>query len=381
MKGVFFSMLVWIKEYNTLTTQSFSLYAKNEISIKKFISPNLLKYSDILIVSNKDPDISHLDASSCTLVYYEEIYDKLCSNLISEFLYNYDYYFLKNAILHATQPTSNINTLITGSSYGLFGIDATLLSTEENLCLASQDLYYSLKGIYKVCEKNHNINNIVLCCGYYYFYSDQSKTQNKNELLRLSKVYKPFFDDIHNCLILPPKQDFLFYSKIFDTEKILADYSKQEYKKNYFHIHKPRMDMASKEWSDTSQNWLDLSESEKQAACQKRAFLHNKLIKRQLSFTENKILFNQLSTFCTEKNINLIVTATPVTKYYYKYLCPEYRDSFYQVLNDAPGIVHVIDLSTNPFFDDNDFNDSDHLNDEGATKMTSIILNFLQTLN
>lgn len=374
-------MTVWVKEYNRLTLQSISTYARNQISVKKFISSDIINFSDILIVSNQDTDVSLTGFSLCTLVYYEEIYNKLCSSLVSEFLYNYDYYFLKNAILHATSPSTNINTLITGSSYGLFGIDATLLSNEENLSLASQDLYYSIKGIYKVWEKNHNIQNIVLCCNYYYFYSDQSKTQNSDELLRLSKVYKPLFNDIHNCLTLPPKQEFLCYSQIFDEQKILDIYSLQEYKKNYFHPQKTRVSMATREWADKSKNWNELSESEKNIASQKRAVIHNRLIKRNLSFIENKTLFNELSMFCTENNINLIITVTPVTKFYYHYLCPEYKNSFYQLLNDVKGLVHVIDLSTDSSFNNNDFNDMDHLNDQGATKMTSIILNFLQNLN
>lgn len=41
----------------------------------------------------------------------------------------------------------NIDTIISGSSYGLHGMDRSQLTTGVDLSLLSQDLHYSVKGI------------------------------------------------------------------------------------------------------------------------------------------------------------------------------------------------------------------------------------------
>lgn len=179
-------MTIWIIEYNNLSINSISVWLKANVNVKKYIDKNEIDFQDIVIASQKDPRIVSTNFTAYTLVYYEDLLENLSNDIISEFTYNYDFYYLKNAIAHAISPESNIDTIITGSSYGLFGIDASLLKSQENLSLPSQDLYYSLKGIYNVCSQNHNIKNIILCCGYYYFFSDLSKVKNDTELQRIS---------------------------------------------------------------------------------------------------------------------------------------------------------------------------------------------------
>lgn len=100
--------------------------------------------------------------------------------------------------------------------------------------MTPQDLYYSVRGIYKVCKENKNIKNIVLCCSYYYFFSDLSKAENPGERARISRVYYPLYQDMHNCVLLQPRENILPQSTIFDTENILELFAMQEYKKQYF---------------------------------------------------------------------------------------------------------------------------------------------------
>lgn len=372
-------MIIWVKELaNVLTINSISTLFKKDVSIEPFYTFDGISLDDIIIISKKD-SVTESDFVLYTTLIYENFIEKIYSNITEEFQYNYDYYYLKNALRQAKNPS--INTIITGSSYGLFDIDSDLLTHEVNLSLASQDLYYSLKGIYEVCNTNKNIQNIVLCCGYYCFFSDLSKSQNSTQIMQISKIYQPLYNDIHNCTLLPPKADILFKSNIFDVQNLIDRYSMGEYEKHYFHPDRPRKKYATKEWDDKSKEWIELSDNEKEEAAKRRTALHNKNYKRKLTLIENTSLFNKLVSFCTNNKINLLLVVTPSSKYYVESLYSGYKTAFYDVLNSVEGVIHLLDLSENdPMYSDEDFNDTDHLNDLGATKMTTSILNTLQEI-
>lgn len=373
-------MIVWVKEYsNILTLNTIAVLLKKEIDIEPLVTLEQVDTLDIIFISESDTNISNIDFMTYTVMIYEVLLKNIYTNIIEEHHFNFDYYYIKNAMSHATSPS--IDTIITGSSYGLFGIDTTMLKHEINLSLPSADLYYSLKGIYKVCQQNKNIRNIVLCCGYYYFFSDLSKTQNLGEIMRISNVYEPLFNDIHNCILLPPKQDNLFQSDICDIQNMLGIYALGEYEKHYFHNDRPRKNFATKLWEDKTKDWIQLSDTEKEAAAQRRASSHNKSKNRNNTLLENESLFNELSIFCKSNNINLLIVITPVTKHYQNSLYPGFKDMFYKVLNETEGLIHLLDLSDDNTYTESDFNDTDHLSNIGAKKMTQTILDVLQELH
>lgn len=142
-----FTVTIYVKEFESrLTTNMITLWIKKGIKILPFTLLRDVEVYDIIIVSKADPEISKINLSKYTVLIYEDLFEKISINVIQEYQYNYDYYYHKNALYKAQNP--NITTIITGSSYGLFGIDSSMLSHEINLSLASQDLYYSIKGIY-----------------------------------------------------------------------------------------------------------------------------------------------------------------------------------------------------------------------------------------
>lgn len=372
-------MIVYVKECFAINLNTIMPWFKKTINIMPLSSFDAVKTNDIIVMSNADDDFCDNDLSGYNIVIYEDFCEKITLNIIQAFQYNYDYYYLKNALSIATN--SNTISIISGSSYGLFGIDTSLLSNAINLSLMSQDLYYSLKGIYYVCSKNRNIKNIVLCVGYYCFFSDLSKTQNPDEIQRVSKVYNPLYADIHNCSLLPPPINILYESDIFDIQNILDIYTQGEYLKGYFHNERPRKKYATKIWDDKSKEWYQLSIGEKEEAGKQRASLHNKNIKRENSLLENVKLFQDFLRFCGSKNINLLLVVTPSTPYYLNCLLPDFKLIFYNILNEVDSVIHLLDLAEDTTFLDEDFNDTDHLNKKGAQKLTQIILNTLQEIN
>jgi len=286
---------------------------------------------------------------------------------------------LKNALNSSVNP--EITTLITGSSYGAFGIDTSYIQNSVNLCSISQDLYYSKKLLLQACQNNQNIQNVVLCMGYYYFYSDLSLTQSPSELQRVSKVYYPLLHDAHNCLILPSKEDFCTQNGILNVENILDTYTSIECQKGFFNDSYPRIEYATKVWQDWTKNWSELTVDEQDEAGKIRAESHNKGLHHLASFKENIGHFQTLVNYCNTNGINLLIVVTPMTKHYLKYLDTKYKDDFYSILESTDGMIHLLDLAEDSSFENNiHFNDTDHLNDLGAAKLSSIISSTLDEI-
>lgn len=372
-------MILWVKEYyDILTMQKLFDLIKPDIVVKEYTSDCRPASFDIVLISNQDSEAILHDFFPARRLIYEEIFEKIIDDISWEFYYCYDYYYLKKQ-LDTAKYNSAIDTLISGSSYGLFAVEDRLLNNAVNLSLPSQDLYYSMKGIYDVYKVNPNIRNIVICCGYYYFYSDLSLVHDQNELLRISKVYEPLFHDIHNCVFIPPKVEYISRSKIFDSDHFLNIFIESSLK-SYFNEERNREAFKIATWENSEMNWQELDEDERDNAARKRTDAHNKSLRYSRSLKENTELFNEFSIFCQNNIINLLVVITPASKNYVKYLNPDFKNSLYTMLNEAIGTIHFYDLFSSDLFNDKDFNDTDHLNDKGAIKFSSFIKNELETL-
>ncbi len=380
-------MIVWIKEHEGVFNQkSISMWFRSDIPIKKFTDISEIEEQDILIVCRVDFAEVARYRYQYNIYVYEELVQKIYENIIQEYLYNYDYYYLRNAINACMEQ--KIDTLITGSSYGLFGIYEPYLKGQINMSLQSQDLFYSFEQIESVCSRNENIKNIVLCIGYWHFFWDLSKTRDMGELSRISQTYIPVFQEeygmecIHNAHILPKKFSVLYTSDIFDFEKILKHYSESEFLSGYWNEKfKNRMDLATRNWKDSMKRWIDLSEEEKVEAANIRTRFHNKLSRRQYTVQENERLFCKLVDYTAKRNIRLLIVVPPVTSFYRDRLNAEIQNKFYEILDKIESEIHLLDLTNADVFEDKDFIDTDHLNDIGAQKMTTLVLEVLEEIS
>lgn len=380
-------MIVWIKEHERVFNQkSISMWFRSDIPIKKFTDISEIEEQDILIVCRVDFAEVVRYRYQYNIYVYEELVQKIYENIIQEYLYNYDYYYLRNAINACMEQ--KIDTLITGSSYGLFGIYEPYLKGQINMSLQSQDLFYSFEQIESVCSRNENIKNIVLCIGYWHFFWDLSKTRDMGELSRISQTYIPVFQEeygmecIHNAHILPKKFSVLYTSDIFDFEKILKHYSESEFLSGYWNEKfKNRMDLATRNWKDSMKRWIDLSEEEKVEAANIRTRFHNKLSRRQYTVQENERLFCKLVDYTAKRNIRLLIVVPPVTSFYRDRLNAEIQNKFYEILDKIESEIHLLDLTNADVFEDKDFIDTDHLNDIGAQKMTTLVLEVLEEIS
>lgn len=198
-------MVVWVKEYQDLTKKMLNIWLKKNIKLELFNGIEYVNSRDIIVVSCRDESIDEDLHNQYNVIVYEETIDIISRQITNYINENFDYFYMKNAISQGKKNSTN--TIVTGSSYGRLGVNEKNIPNAVNISLSSQDIYYSLKGINKICESNDNIKNIVVCCGYYYFFSDMSKTKDMSVLQNIIKVYVPLYGNeaYHNCNMLARK--------------------------------------------------------------------------------------------------------------------------------------------------------------------------------
>lgn len=248
-----------------------------------------------------------------------------------------------NKFIQLQYYKNHIKTLVLGSSHGDFGYIAK--EDEFNLSLTSQDLYYS----YKLYEKYANLSqlkNIIL------FYSVFSNgfILDKTSLKEIALSYKMFFDIpiVHNCLYLKLRNlSFPKYlCKVIKTEIIFCN-GNNKHTENLF--------MNTKE-----------------ITANERAKAHKKTYNRP----DKQIKWLKLLIQLANKNKHRVfIVISPATKEYKSYLVSESN-----LFTEIKELKHckIIDLYNSNLFEQEDFGDWDHLNENGAKKLSNYVRNLIE---
>jgi hypothetical protein len=96
--------------------------------------------------------------------------------------------------------------------------------------------------------------------------------------------------------------------------------------------------------------------------------------------TLNETFLRTIFEECRSRHISIILLNTPVSPTFRRWESKRQKDINRQVLErllDAYPEVDYLDLEADVRFGDADFYDGDHLNTEGATKLTDIVRQFL----
>lgn len=362
----------------------------NKVNIEAFVDNDSSKYNSKLegieIIPPSDMKKFQYEYVVIASSYYKSIKSQLIdlgineSKIICHCEYLSKYQILLDEYMWENHCRSNLNKnlnlafdpsakkqlIVTGISYGEFGIDASKLKCDAiNFALASQDLYYD----YKIAEhvirnsKNH-IKTCIMGLAYYSFDYDLSKTALKERCKRVySKIlgYKHNYvesDDNAERYVLNYQQNVM--SKFFDDKYI-------EYMSNF----KPPIYDFEKLWnSKLSRDSIE--EIEKNAK-----ILAHKDFSGSYPETvkENKLILEKYFEMLEDNNIQPIVVVYPVTKYYIKNIDNSKKVKFYNIINEMHCKYNfkLLDYFDSNIFSDDEFYDSSHLNKWGAMKFTELI--------
>lgn len=252
------------------------------------------------------------------------------SDFFDELILKYDELQLKK---------ESIDTIVLGSSHGAAGFISKLYSVNSfNLASASQDLYYSYQ-LLKYCQKElKNLKNIYL---FYSVFSSGFELQKTNEKERCA-----FFKFLFN---IPYK---------YETDNKLEYFYTQTY--SYY--------KTNKENIDTNGYIEQKIFFDKNFPVEKRISTHLRENQRE----NNQLTYlNKIINICNQNNINLIIIIPPARQDYRNSL-PNHNVLF-EKLYKVENLPLVIDLYDDTNFEYLDFGDFDHLNKQGAIKLTNLI--------
>ena len=377
----------------------------NYNELKQLAATDTSKYVDISNQLKSSASIIHFmgaskpwksDKDSTTFSSFNEIYFKYATialnrtgagasdfinekrRVISSLLAdNYTYLFLKNRLEFVKK--TNPATLVLGSSYGTQGILDANDNSIVNLSGPSQDIYCS----YELCKVALSTlsssgkpypKQCVILLGYYALFDDLQKAPSsiaENFYL----TYEPLIADPKNLHYdykkeILSKFNFLTNARIFECESEIDSFISAN---NYFNS------LYTRENNDCDYKgtWSLLSENDKVDIANNRTIKHNNLFKHKEIYDDSCKTLISFVEYLAHKEVSPIFVIPPFSEQYLARINTEYKDILFHVLDEIPLPVSLIDINDLGLFSDEDFFDSDHLNDTGAYKFTQLIKNII----
>lgn len=291
----------------------------------------------------------------------------------------YGYYYLRNRLKKAC--SDKCTTLIFGSSYGIHGIYDANTEIVANLSGIAQDLFCHLK-LYEKCVRvrhGNGLGDVIILAGYYLLYDDLSYAGEYAALME--RVYEPLIQDSHHFRSLhttPQQRAILNLPEITEEQiqygEILVDafFDENNFFNRIMRCEDHRVDLLQGE------DWKKISRENRMKMAETRAEQHNQLLKNGAVFQENCELMESMLKQTEKQRSKVWVIIPPFTKEYLLFLNQDMKESLLSVIENFSYTVDYVDLNTTDFFEDSDFLDMDHLNGQGAIKMTNILSAILE---
>ena len=294
--------------------------------------------------------------------------------------FDYDRLYLSGKLRSLTVGKNNTEIILSGSSYAMVGLRESLMPRPAtNLATNAQDPYYaflSAKTAKKYCSK---INTVVIAGGYYFWHTDMSDNPSDYYKSVLTRTNYPVFKDLHHYkgdippAILQIQRDPLLET-VFDFARICEkDNNRISTRLAFLEYYNAEVNPRP-EYGMLRYPFREQGDDVNEKAAQTRAQAHN----GNYSLEHLADNMNSLSEFLLQmkkKQVTVIIIIPPATKFYRQFSAPELRASLYEQLAPvrAEYSFEFLDLFDDPLFDVNDFQDYDHLNIQGAGKLSAII--------
>ena len=302
--------------------------------------------------------------------------ERMMSQFATQFFSrNYDYLWLRTMLEQAGSTKTSGSTLITGSSHALNGIKESCWKSAFNCSMHSQDIYYDFQCARRVLNTapKGQFTRCFIIMGYYIAYQDLSRSKVSRETM-IANVYYPIFRDGHNWK--SPSQRSLWdgIGDLPDTIMALCEQAAApkllEYGTYYSEI-RPRGTLFDLK----GRTWAQVPERERLAMGRIRTADHNKIFQHKESFEENKQILGEFVRFLYDCDVQPIVVITPFSPEYNRFVLPQMKDGVLELLDSVPLDVHYVDFNQAlDLFAPADFMDTDHLSENGAEKVSSILV-------
>lgn len=302
--------------------------------------------------------------------------ERMMSQFATQFFSrNYDYLWLRTMLEQAGSTKTSGSTLITGSSHALNGIKESCWKSAFNCSMHSQDIYYDFQCARRVLNTapKGQFTRCFIIMGYYIAYQDLSRSKVSRETM-IANVYYPIFRDGHNWK--SPSQRDLWdgIGDLPDTIMALCEQAAAqkllEYGTYYSEI-RPRGTLFDLK----GRTWAQVPERERLAMGRIRTADHNKIFQHKESFEENKQILGEFVRFLYDCDVQPIVVITPFSPEYNRFVLPQMKDGVLELLDSVPLDVHYVDFNQAlDLFAPADFMDTDHLSENGAEKVSSILV-------
>ncbi|WML35467.1 chemotaxis protein [Clostridium sp. OS1-26] len=273
-------------------------------------------------------------------------YYKFMDNYSNEYKYMIDNFIENN--------NDDLEAICTGISYAYTGFsEKKCLKSCYKFSLSSQDIFYDYHTIKYLFnnfkEKVINVKYAIIGLCYYSFQYDMSLSAMKNKVVWYYSILKT----AHH------------YS---NADRLSEEYeNNREIAEKTFRINGGYFDFvydvpSFKEY----ENKVEIGRKQAELDCNKD---YPKTVQ------ENIQIFKDYLRFLKDNNIKPIVVVFPASKYYTEYFSKRIEDEFYCIINQVKKEYNFqyIDYFRSELFDDDDFSDVSHLNNQGAEKFTKML--------
>ena len=288
--------------------------------------------------------------------------------IITEYFYRTipNNYSVKNQYIK--NHSKDIEVLLFGDSHCLYGLNPDYFSKNTfNLSNVSQTIYFDKLLLFKHIDNLPNLKQVVFCIEY----TNLSQRDNTDED-RFRKYYYQYFMDL--------------------KVPIIKDYDIKQYSLALTQNFKKTIDLYIRYLKtgtilDCNLNgWGNNYKQQNRISPEKVA--KNRAQSQEDGLTDFKLNTARIDTIiaeCEKRKIQVLIVSMPQTKIYTRYLNPKKLKSIFKTCNQfqksSKNTVHYLNLFNDNRFNDEDFYDADHLNNQGAKKCSKIVNAYLNSIS
>ncbi len=272
---------------------------------------------------------------------------------------------------------NKVNHVVCGLSYTQYGILKKFFSQNiSNLSITGQDMSYQIIMARTALAIRPEIKTIIFPMAYYQGYYDISKDNVDFHYHVMSRINIPILKESRNYEgpLYPdyiPQETLNLIGEIYNEDELKKTYENNimnELKTEDFFNHYLLRPVNG----GLKFQFMELSESDRYESAKKTAELNERVVTGD-GFYET---INNLKAFLHDMSLiskNIVIFVPPMTKYLFSAHGDEYRRRFYKdyypLFEEYPNVTFV-DYAISDCYYDSDFSDFEHLNENGAVKLS-----------